>query len=496
MAQYDFDYIVIGGGAAGLTAAGIAANAGVKTMMIERERLGGDCTWTGCVPSKALLHAAHLAHHAREASAFGIDAEVTVDFSRVMAHVHALREEVYEDADAPEIFEGFGIEVVHGDARFVNDHTIEITAEASGDSHHVEKRRVTGRMFIICSGGRAAPPPIDGLDSVDYLTNETLFEITEQPEQLAIVGSGPIGIEMGQAFNRLGTSVTIIDRAGRILGRDDPEHADVLRQRLEEEGVRFVFDMTVERVEASGDGGLTLHLSGGETLEADQLLIATGRKPNIETLNLDDAGIEYTEKGVSVNDKCRTSQSHIYAAGDCTGEYALTHMSEHMAKVATTNAVLKVPSTIDRDGVPWTTFSDPELAHLGASEKELEESGTDFVTYHFPYTKVDRGITEGKTIGSIKVFATKWRGKILGASVLGERAGELMQIFAVAMKAGTSLQSIADTIFAYPTYALGARRAADQWYVQKQFPTAIKALQTVLGYRGTVPPPPDPNRVM
>ncbi|MEL6616495.1 MAG: FAD-dependent oxidoreductase [Bacteroidota bacterium] len=503
MAQYDFDYIVIGGGAAGLTAAGIAANAGVKTMMIERHRLGGDCTWTGCVPSKVLLHAAHLAHHAREASAFGVDAEVSVRFADVMQHVHTLREEVYEDADAPEIFEGFGVEVVHGDARFVNAHTIEIVAGASGDGHHVEKRRVTGRLFIICSGGRAAPPPIEGLDSVDYLTNETLFEITEQPTHLAIVGSGPIGIEMGQAFNRLGTKVTILDRADRILGRDDPEHAEMLLQVLKDEGVEFVFDTTVERVEplapeASGDGvsGVRLHLSSGESLEADRLLIATGRKPNVETLNLEAAGVEYTRTGVSVNDKCRTSQRHIYAAGDCTGEYALTHMSEHMAKVATTNAVLKIPSAIDRKGVPWTTFSDPELAHLGASEAELKERGTSYVTYHFPYTKVDRAITEGDTTGHIKVFATKVRGKILGASVLGERAGELMQIFAVAMKAGTTLQTLSDTIFAYPTYALGARRLADQWYVQKQYPTAIKALQTVFGYRGMVPPPPDPNRVV
>ncbi len=461
------------------------------------------------MPSKALLHAAHLAHHAREASVFGVDADVSIRFGDIMKHVHTLREEVYEDADDPAIFEGFGIEVVHGDARFVNEHTIEIApspeaqaAQASGAIAGAvqQKRRVTGRMFIICSGGRAAPPPIEGLDDVNYLTNETLFEITEQPEHLAIVGAGPIGVEMGQAFNRLGTKVTIVDTSDRILGRDDPDHADTLRQRLEEEGVRFVFGARVERVspeaQPSGASGVRLHLGGSETISADRLLIATGRKPNIETLNLGDAGIEYTEKGVSVDDKCRTSQGHIWAAGDCTGEYALTHMSEHMAKVATTNAILKIPSSIDRAGVPWTTFSDPELAHLGASEDELKESGESYVTYDFPYTKVDRGITEGKTIGSIKVFATEWRGKILGASVLGERAGELMQIFAVAMKAGTSLQTISDTIFAYPTYALGARRAADQWYVQKQFPVAIKALQTVLGYRGTVPPPPDPDRVM
>ena len=305
---------------------------------------------------------------------------------------------------------------------------------------------------------------------------------------------------MGQAFQRLGTEVTIVDQADRILSRDDAEHADALRQRLEAEGVRFVFGAEVERVEAraveEASGGVRLHLGGGEAIDADQLLVATGRTPNVENLGLDAAGVDVAKKGIVVDDRCQTSQKHIWAAGDCTGEYQLTHMSEHMAKVATTNAILKIPSSIDRERVPWTTFSDPELAHLGAGEDELKEKGTSYEVYHFPYSKVDRAVTEGQTTGSIKVFATRWRGKILGASVLGERGGELMQVLAVAMKAGASLQTVSDTLFAYPTYALGARRAADQWYVQKQFPVAIKALQAVLGYRGTVPPPPDPDRVM
>lgn len=488
MARYDFDYIVIGGGSAGLTAAGIAANAGVKTMMVERDRLGGDCTWTGCVPSKALLHAAHLAHSAREAHTVGIDAEVSVRFADVIAHVHALREEVYEDADDPAIYEGYGIEVVHGAARFINPHTVQIET-ADGP------RRVTGRMFCLCTGGRASAPPIDGLDAVGYLTNETLFEITEQPARLAVLGAGPIGVEMGQAFQRLGTEVTLLDQADRVLSRDDPDHAEIVRQSLASDGVAFRFGAKVERVEAA-DGGVRLHLGGGETVEADRLLVAAGRRPNVENLGLDLAGVEVADKGIVVDDRCRTSQKHIYAAGDCTGEYQLTHMSEHMAKTATTNAVLKVPATIDREHVPWVTFSDPEMAHLGPGAKELDERGTDYEVYRFPYTKIDRAITEGRTAGEIKVFGTKWRGKILGASVVGERAGELMQLIALAMKTGASLQQMADTIFAYPTYALGARRMADQWYVRKQYPVAVKALQTVFGYRGTVPPPPDPDRVV
>lgn len=488
MARYDFDYIVLGGGAAGLTAAGIAANAGAKTMMIERHRLGGDCTWTGCVPSKALLHAAQLAHSARTASAFGVDAEVSIRFADVIAHVHRLREEVYADADAPEIFEGFGIDVVHGDARFINEHTVQIETEDGA-------RRVTGRMFCICTGGRAAAPPIPGLTEVDALTNETLFEMTEQPGSLAILGAGPIGVEMGQAFQRLGTAVTVVDRGQQILGRDDPEHAAIAQRSLEADGVVFRFGASLDRVEPAGDG-VQLHLGDGETLEADRLLIAAGRKPNVETLGLEAAGVDVTPRGIAVNDRCRTSQGHIWAAGDCTGEYQLTHMSEHMAKTATTNAILKIPASIDRAHVPWVTFCDPEVAHLGPSAKDLDAQGTSYEVYRFPYTKVDRAITEGQTAGDIKVFGTAWRGKILGASVIGERAGELMQILAVAMKTGTTLQTLSDTLFAYPTYALGTRRMADQWYVRKQFPTAIKAVQTVFGYRGDVPPPPDPNRIV
>jgi len=487
MPTYDVDLLVLGGGAAGLTCAGTAANLGAKTMMVERDRLGGDCTWTGCVPSKTLLHHADLRASARQA---GIDPG-PVEFSAVIGDVHATRGEVYHDADRPEIFEGFGIEVVSGEAAFTDPHTVRITG-ADGP------RDVTFRMAVICTGGRAAPPPIPGLDETPHLTNEGLFEIETLPPHLVIVGAGPIGCEMGQAFRRLGAEVTIIDRADRPLGRDDADHARMLQGVLEGEGVRFRMGADVDRVEAA-DGGVRLHLTvdgQSETVEGDRLLIATGRKPNIEGLGLEAAGVAFIKKGVTVDEKCRTSQRHIWAAGDCTGEYALTHMSEHMAKQAATNAVLKLGATIDRGGVAWTTFTTPEVAQLGPTEAELREAGTSFVTYRFPYTKVDRAVTEHATVGHIKVLATKWRGKILGASVVGERAGELIAMLAVAKKGGVPLRTVSDTIIPYPTYGLGARRAADQYYVQKQFPVAIDLVKRVFGYRGTTPPPPDPDRVL
>ena len=476
----DYDVLVIGGGAGGLSAAGIATNLGAKTTMIERDALGGDCTWTGCVPSKTLLKAATVVHQARTASKYGLtDQPVDVDFAGVMDHVRQVRQEVYEEADAPEIFEDLDIDVRQGDAHFIDAHTVAIEHENGATE------QVTGRYVIVAAGASPLVPPIDGLQEVDYLTNETLFELEEQPGRLAIVGAGPIGTEMAQAFARLGTEVVVLDMADRILSNDDAELAATLRETLEEEGVEYVLGAQVERV--SQDGG-TITISAGEhgAVEADALLLATGRTANVDGLNLDAAGIDYTRTGITVDDRCRTSQGHVYAVGDVTGRYQFTHMSNHMAKVAVTNALLKVPSKIDKDHVPWVTYTEPELGHVGAHAADLDADGVSYETYHFPYEKLDRAITEGETTGQIKVHATSLTGKILGASVLGERAGELITAFTIAMRNGVTLRNLGDTIHPYPAYGEGVRRVADQWYVQKQSPTVTTVLQRVFGYRGPV----------
>ena len=476
----DYDVIVIGGGAGGLSAAGIATNFGAKTTMIERDALGGDCTWTGCVPSKTLLKAAKVAHQARNASKYGLpDQAVKVDFEGVMEHVRSVREEVYEDADAPEIFEDMDIDVRQGAAHFVDAHTLAVHRDDG------TTEQVTGRYIIIATGAHPIVPPIDGIGEVDYLTNETLFEIEEQPERLAVVGAGPIGTEMAQAFSRLGTKVTVVDMLDRILSSDDPELAGMLRETLEEEGVDYVLGAQVERVEQA-DGTITITATSGDThtIEADALLLATGRAANVDGLNLDAAGVECTREGITVNDRCRTSQGHIYAVGDVTGRYQFTHMSNHMAKIAVTNALLKVPSTIDAAHVPRVTYSDPELAHVGATAADLDEAGTSYDTYRFPYSKLDRAITEGETNGLIKVHATSFTGTILGASVLGTNAGELITSFTIAMRNGVTLRNIGDTIHPYPAWGEGTRRVADQWFVQKQSTTFTSVLQTIFGYRG------------
>ncbi|MEL6770556.1 MAG: FAD-dependent oxidoreductase [Bacteroidota bacterium] len=492
MASYDYDLIVIGGGAAGLTASGIAANLGAKTLMIERHRLGGDCTWTGCVPSKTLLKAAKVAHEMRTASKYGLaNVEPTVDLQKVMAHVHQIREDVYDEADAPEIYEDMGITVRHGAARFTDEHTI--TIEGGPNDHEGGPSTFTGRLFIIAAGASGWVPPVPGLDTVPYVTNDTLFEMERLPEHLAIVGGGPIGTEMSQAFRWLGSRVTVIDGTNHILQNDDPDLAAMLQSYLEEQGVEYAFGANADRVSLEGS---TIRIEAGErVIEADALLMATGRRANVNGLGLEEAGVEYTPRGIIVDDHCKTNQSHIYAVGDVTGRYQFTHMSEHMAKVAATNAVLKLPSKIDTKHVPWVTYTEPELAHVGATQKQLDEAGTNYDVYRFPYDRVDRAITDGETVGMIKVFAKSLTGTILGATVLGARAGELICEYAVAMKGGVSLREIADTIHPYPTYGLGARRAADQWYARKQSKTVTRFVQTLFGYRGEVQDV-DPDRIV
>lgn len=490
---YDYDVVVIGGGAAGLTAAGISANFGAKTIMIEKEKLGGDCTWTGCVPSKTLIKAASVIHQMKQGKKYGLDISIEdIDTSKVMKHIDEVRNEVYHDADRPEIFEEMGIEVVSGEASFLDDRTLKITQKEGSQTS------VSGKYFFICTGAKAFVPPVPGIDEVDILTNESLFEIDNLPKSLAIIGAGPIGSEMAQSFQRLGTQVTVIDMASSILTNDDPELTTILKNKLESEGVKYHLDASVKKIERSGKKIRVIfeNVEKEGFVEADQLLMATGRRANIESLNLDAAGIETYKGGIQVNEKCRTNKKHIYAAGDVTEKYQFTHMSDHMAKVAVTNALLKVPMKIDKKHVPWVTYTDPEVAQVGATEEQLNKAGITFTTYRFPFNKIDRAIMDGATEGVIKVFAKKWSGKILGASIAGAHAGEMISQYALAMKNGVSLREFADTIHPYPSYGLGARRAADQWYIKNQSETMVKWIKRIFGYRGDIPDYSDPNRIV
>ena len=493
--RYDFDMVVIGGGAAGLTAAGMSASLGTKTALVEARKLGGDCTWTGCVPSKTLLKSAKVAHSMRTADHYGLRAcKPEFDFARVIEHVHATREHIYKDADAPPVLEKLGVEVIAAQAVFLDPHRLQLV------DHNGAISEVSSRYVVIATGSEPSLPPVEGLPNVDYLTNETIFSLSELPERLIVVGSGPIGVEMAQAFRRFGTEVTVVSFEDTLLALDDRELSAELRRVLVSEGVKFFLNTTVRQIEKSGGGvrimAENLATLGRFALEGDEILFATGRRATLEGLNLNAAGILFNSSGIQVDRHCRTSRKNIFSCGDVTGRYQFTHMAEHMAKVAVSNALLHLPVSLDFLHATWCTFTDPELAHLGATEEELKRKKITYSVYRFPFSKIDRATTDNESVGMVKVLAKNFTGRILGASILGAHAGEMIGEFAVAMRNGVTLRRIADTIHPYPTYVLGNRRAADQWYVRKLSPTWVRWLQRIFGYRGRLPDPPDPERIL
>ncbi len=471
----DFDMVVIGGGAAGLTAAGMSAVLGAKTLLVSDSLLGGDCTWHGCVPSKSLLKAAKVAHEMRSASKYGLVASDSVhDWGQIMGRIHSIRDHIYQVADAPPNMEKLGVEVIAAHAKFLDGNSVELT-----DSRTQARRVVSSRFFVVATGSRPKIPKIDGIDRVQVLTSENLFELKEQPQHLLILGAGPIGIEMAQAFRRLGSAVTVTDHGTRILGHDDAELATLLEQSLRSEGIGFRLGAEVEKLEP----GVAI-LKGGERIPFDTILAATGKQPNTESLHLAAAGVEANEQGIIVDNRCRTTRKNIFACGDVTGKYLFTHMAEHTAKVAVMNAILRVPSRVDNSRVPWCTFTDPELAHVGFGEEELQKRGENFRLYRFPFAKLDRAITESESAGLVKVWASK-RGKILGASVLGTNAGEMIAEYALAMKVNAGLGKISATIHPYPTYALGNRKAADIFASKVLTSSRVTWIQRLFRLRGT-----------
>ncbi len=476
--QPDFDIAVIGGGAAGVVAAGIASSYGARTALIESNRLGGDCTWTGCVPSKSLLRSAHFAQAARIGADFGVHCgEPRVDFPAVMQRLDSIRRGIYAQSDSPEVFERLGVRVFNARAKFVDPHTLVLS----------NSERVTSRYFLITAGSRPLLPKIAGIDSVPHFTSDSIFEIEKLPARLIVVGAGPQGTELAQAFQRLGSKVTVVEASHRVLGRDDAELAYQLEQSLRREGIDFRFGATVEKLE----GNVTAHLSGGSRIEADAIVFAIGRYVDVSDLDLRAAGIRVTEYGVTVDDRCRTAVKHIFAAGDVTGRPKFTHMAEHMAKVAVANALMGARlfgkgAKLDEARLPWCTFTDPELAHVGAGEDQLRNRETKYEAFKFPYSKLDRALTDGESTGMIKVFAAP-NGRILGATILGARAGEMIGEWALALRHGMKLRDITSTLHPYPTYAFGNRRVADQWLLSRHSPTLVWALKILRGLRGRMP---------
>ena len=467
-----YDLVVLGGGAAGLVAAIVGASLGAKTAIVERDRLGGDCTWRGCVPSKALLHVASIAHGVRVAKVFGmVDAEPHVVWTKVRAYLDRTREAIYTRADSPEALARFGVRTIAGDAAFLDARRLLVRGRDA-------RVTLTARAFVICAGSDPTPLALD----VPYETTDTIFDLEECPQRLAIIGGGPASFELAQAFARLGTLVHVVSTATRPLENDDAEHARVLRTVLESEGVRFSLGL---RVVASSrfENTTVLKLSDASEIPCDRVLVAIGRTPRVSGYGLEAAGVIVRDGAIVVDARGRTNVAHISAAGDAIGPPYFSHVAEETAKVAVANALLGVRKRFDRATVPWCTFTSPELAHVGSTAATLRKRGTHFSTYTFANDELDRAIVDDVTTGGTKLFVGRG-GRVLGASILGARAGELSCEVALAIGAKLTAAKIADTVHPYPSYGYGVRRAADAWYERLATPFVRRIIRTVFRFRG------------
>jgi pyruvate/2-oxoglutarate dehydrogenase complex dihydrolipoamide dehydrogenase (E3) component len=464
MRTIEADICVIGAGSAGLSVAAGAAQLGARTVLIEGGRMGGDCLNTGCVPSKSLLAAARVAETMRRAAPFGIAAaEPAIDFARVNDHVQGVIAAIAPH-DSVERFTRLGCTVLLAPARFVDPRTV-----AAGDA------QVRARRFVIATGSRAAVPPIPGLADTPFLTNETLFANRTRPDHLLIIGAGPIGCEMAQAHRRLGSAVTVVDQAG-LLPKDDPELTAVVKARLEAEGVALRLEAKVERVERS-DGGVAVSIAqqGATTrLTGSHLLIAAGRLPNVEELGLEAAGIARSRAGIAVDARLRTTNRRVFAIGDVAGGPQFTHLANHHAGIVIRNALFRLPAKAATAALPWVTFTDPELAHVGLTEAQARAAGHAVEVARFRFADNDRARAERATEGLIKVVAA--RGRPLGATIVGAHAGELIQPWGLAIQNRIKLSRMAGLIAPYPTLAEVNKRAAGAFFTARLFSSRTRAI--------------------
>lgn len=432
-----YDIVIIGGGSAGLVVASAAAQLKAKVALVERNKLGGDCLWFGCVPSKSLIHASRVAYQVKNAARFGIYTEPPeIEFAKVTGHVQQVIANI-QPHDSPERFRGLGVEVIFGEGKFIDKKTFE-----------VDGQQLTARAFVIATGSRPAIPSVEGLHSADFLTNEKVFDLKERPNSLVIIGAGPIGCELGQAFSRLGSNVTIISSKSHILPKEEPEAALVVQKQFESEGINILKEVRAEKVEVvDGKKQVT---AGGKNIIVDEILVAGGRLPNVESLNLEVAGVEVGKPGIIVNEKLQTTNSKIYACGDVIGGYQFTHVAGYEAVVALTNALFFPISKVNYRVIPWATFTDPELARVGLTEKQAKERyGDDVCVLKQPFSGVDRAQAEAATTGFGKII-TKGNGEILGAHLVGISAGELIHEIVLAMSHKLPVSALTG-IHVYPT---------------------------------------------
>ncbi len=458
-----YDLAVIGGGTAGLVASAGAAGIGARVALVERHRLGGECLWTGCVPSKALIAAARAAADVRHARKLGVASDgLAIDFPRVMHRVREVQRRI-EPHDSPDRFRALGVDVISGEARFVGERTLAVNG-----------RRIAAKRILIATGSRAAVPPIPGFADVPFLTNETVFDIDELPPRLLVLGAGAIGLELAQAFARLGSHVRVVEALPVLLPREDDEMVRLLAAALALDGVSVLLGAKATRVERragavvlTADRATTL---GGEErveLEGDALLVAVGRQANVETLELATAGVAAGDDGVTVDQTLRTTAAGVWASGDVTGGLRFTHVADYQSRLVVRNAFFPLAAKADYSAVPWVTYTDPELAHVGLTEREARERhGGDVRIWRHAFEDVDRAVADGRPEGMVKLITTR-RGRILGGHILGHGAGNMIGEITLAMRHGLPLGKIASVIHPYPTYPEAIKQAANSYYKAK-----------------------------
>ncbi len=459
-----YDLIVLGGGTGGLVSARIAAAAGARVALIERERLGGDCLWTGCVPSKALLAAAELAQRMRDARSVGLGPiEPDIDFQAVMRHVHGAQQTIAPE-DSPERLRSEGIDVIEADGRFVAHGLV-----TAGD------RQLRYRAAIIATGSQPMVPPIDGLDAARPLTNETVWELESLPTRLVVLGGGPIGCELGQAFARLGSHVTLVEMADRLLLKEEPRASSLLAGVLEAEGVDLRLGQPANAV--TGDGGAGRLAVGGDELAFDRLLVAAGRAPSTGGLGLEAVDVGTDDRGaVLVDERLRTSARGVYAVGDVTGALPFTHVAAYHARIATPNALFGLRRKVSYAAVPWATFTDPEVGRVGLTEQQARDRwGDRAVVAEFDYSASDRAITAGQARGFAKLIGDH-RGRLVGATVAAPAGGEVIAGLVPHIAAHAKIDAVSRQVHAYPTLAEGPARAADRYVIQKLLTPRMRAV--------------------
>jgi pyruvate/2-oxoglutarate dehydrogenase complex dihydrolipoamide dehydrogenase (E3) component len=477
MARYDYDFGIIGGGSGGLSAASVSAQLGARTLLIEKEpNLGGDCLHFGCVPSKTLIRSSRIYHDMQQAQKYGLSVRAEpVDFKQVRGRIRSVIG-IIQKHDSVERFCGLGAQVLFGQPEFTDEHTVRL----NGTSH-------TARRWLIATGSSPLVPPLEGLDQVSYITNKEIFYLDELPRRMVVIGGGPIGSEMGQAFARFGTSVTIVDMNDRILFKEDRALTEILLGVMKQEGVDFHLESTVTQVsEKNGEKLVEVKNKNGETttLHCDTLLVAAGRVPNTGGLGLENIGVEQYRKGIKVDSRLRSTQKTIYGAGDVTGGYLFTHSAGYEGALAVVNAVARIPKKTDYTNLPWCTYTDPELASIGIKEKDAVDRGIEHTVWTEEFRGNDRSLAEGHETGVIKMLLDK-KGRPLGVKILGPEAGNLLSEWVALFNTGGKLSSVGSAIHPYPTlsevnFKVAGKPLAEKFYSEK----TRKLLKFFFGLRG------------